>query len=286
MRTVGGQGLREQLAVASQNLDARGAGAPSPTDVEAVHSEHTHFAPKHIAYQHQQEQGNDEGFVEVPSSGGGGRYHPYARQELHVGRDARDARADRLENMLEQLLERDLAKAQPPLQRPLLAAVCGALQQFGAVVKPMIRAVRLADRAQTDEAVAALLLPLAQKALEQPSLGDDALFHAAASSAAFMPALHGGLVGFSPVGSVAVPAVGSYGRGGGNVSRGAHSPPFVGRDDPCFRCGHRGHRNQQCNALMDRDGQPIPARQLVKFAPQAWKDRWGYDADGVKVAGR
>ena len=197
-----------------------------------------------------------------------------------------DVRADRMESMLQQLLDREAERSLPPVRKPLLAAFVGALRHYGASVRPLVRAVRLVDQAPTEDAAAAVLEPLARKTLEAPFLSDEQLMQSVMQPA-FSPSWpHGGhgLAGVSSAQpSLVRPFASETGAGSLRASRVAGRAQAHGGGGPpeiCFRCGQGGHRNLQCNSTVDRNGQPIPDGQLVLFAPATWKERWGYDASG------
>ena len=198
-----------------------------------------------------------------------------------------DERQERMEAMLTRLLEREEKTKQPALQRPAFEAIAASLDLFGASVQPLRRAVRLADRAPTEQVACALLPPLTQQALLQPELGDEALLKLALAGTPSIGAdsIASQYAAVTPqVPAVVQPAVGltmkamPSGLGVGRLGR-----PVPSRSaEECFRCGHAGHRAGGCNATKDRDGQEIPHSQAAKFAPPSWKAQYGFDASGAR----
>lgn len=162
------------------------------------------------------------------------------------------------------------------------------------IIKTMlgnIKAVRIADQAPTDEQAAAVLPQLARKALDKPQLSDGQLLQEVLSSStvassgslsSMFPSVQPRLV---PVGQTfSSSARVGYGSGGYSAASKGAASPYAAED--CFRCGHGGHRNTNCKATKDRDNAVIPDGQLVKFAPDSWKSRYGYDLAGYKLPGR
>ena len=196
-------------------------------------------------------------------------------------------RETRLEALLENLTGQvaQLARAQEedrraPLSRPLLAGVDSVLSEVRpqtAVDRRQLeqvrRVLRLGDCLQDPDEVVAAALPAIWQQLEAAPNSSDSVVLAAAierlpiASRSLRPGSLSTQV-LRPVPTVTAPVSSSQ-------------PQAFGGTDPCYRCGRWTHnRAADCKATTTRTGEAIKDGQKARFAPAAWKARYGFDSQG------
>lgn len=220
-------------------------------------------------------------------------------------------------------VSRNQAEAvRPQLTKPFLAAIYNLSPSFGLagdVVDQLRRCLRIVDvLPDPDEILGPVLEGLWQQSVVHPHFSDSQLLREAVTYLPVGRASGQGLSAASLLQPSAVQtsllqpsslqpsllqssllqpsgghglagAVGLGGLGGTSLTAAtgglAGASRVPGQPQPCYRCGRRDHdRAQSCTATTFSDGGPIPLGQKARFAPAAWKARYGFDSRGYAKA--
>lgn len=208
-----------------------------------------------------------------------------------------------LTQKVDRLSEAQEEAKRPQLRKPLLAAVDKLLPQLLSTgdLEGFRRVLSIADSLQeSEEAVAGLLPHLWEAQQRNPRLGDNRLFAEAldqvpvrsslqgqhlAGSSLLQPVSAGGAAGHTALGLLPKPAVSSGLTGLSFLNKPAAGAAPGGAASfaasYCFRCGRGDHtRAEHCKETTTGEGEAILPNQKVRFAPRAWKERYGFDSRG------
>ena len=191
-------------------------------------------------------------------------------------REAVEAAIQPLQQSFAALHQREQERSLPAIQRPAFAAVFSSLRLLPEAVQeqlqPFYLALRAADSVDSEERAIGSLESLTRFCLEHPAASAHDLRQQVQLYAA---------------GSHVNPLLGLLANNQSLLSLIAQpqQPPRTAATPSsnalCYKCGNKGHLAGSCTASRDKLGDPVEFGQL-KFAPESWKNAYGFTQDGFK----